>query len=92
MDELSSNPSVQGELAMLQAESARRRAIQEEELAVASGIQLSVLDFVEHGGLPPSVEALTAWLEIRDIDTSKWGKGEAKTVQEFFHELWAGER
>ena len=37
------------------------------------------------------MEALTAWLEIRDIDTSQWGCGEAKTVQEFFHELWAGE-
>jgi len=91
MDELSKTPSVQGELAMLQAESERQRTVHEQELAQASGVHLSVLDFVERGGLPPSVEALTAWLEIRDIDTSLWGCGEAKTVQEFFHELWAGE-
>jgi len=91
MDKVSTSPSIQSELATLQAESARQRVMQEEELAQASGIQLSVLDFVEHGGLPPSVEALTAWLEIRDIDTALWGTGEAKTVQEFFHELWAGE-
>lgn len=91
MDTLSKYPSVQGELASLQLESARQRAVQEQVLAQASGVTLSVLDFVEHGGLPPSVEALTAWLEIRDINTSLWGCGEAKTVQEFFHELWAGE-
>jgi hypothetical protein len=91
MDQLGTSTSVEGEFAALQAESARQRAIQEAALAEVSGVQLSVLDFVEHGGLPPSVEALTAWLEIRDIDTSQWGVGEAKTVQEFFHELWAGE-
>ena len=51
-------------------------------------ICVQVLDFVERGGLPPSVESLTAWLEIRDIDTSLWGQGEAKTVQEFFHEVY----
>ena len=81
MDTMSTSPSIQTELALLQAESARQRTIQEEVLAQTSGIQLSVLDFVEHGGQPPSVEALTAWLEIRDIDTALWGTGEAKTVQ-----------
>ncbi|EKX32452.1 hypothetical protein GUITHDRAFT_121382 [Guillardia theta CCMP2712] len=83
--------NIEAEFREMKEKNAEFQAKQDEMLASISGVHLSVLDFVERGGLPPSVESLTAWLEIRDIDTSLWGQGEAKTVQEFFHELWAGE-
>jgi len=83
--------NIESEFRQMKEKNAEVRAKQDEMLASISGVHLSVLDFVEHGGLPPSVESLTAWLEIREIDTSLWGQGEAKTVQEFFHEIWAGE-
>ena len=62
-----------------------------EHLERVSGVGKSVLDFIETGGIPPSVEALYAWLEYRGIDTAQWGKGSAKHVRELFHEIWSGE-
>ncbi|KAJ1476548.1 hypothetical protein T484DRAFT_3087366 [Baffinella frigidus] len=83
--------SVQNEFMRLQSDSAKQRSSNLQSLADFAGVHFSVLDFVEKGGMPPSVESLYAWLEFRNIDTRRWGAGEAKTVQELFHELWAGE-
>ena len=51
MDQLSPGSSVQSELQQLQEESRRERALQEDALAEAAGVKISVLDFVERGGL-----------------------------------------
>mmetsp|Transcript_58695 Transcript_58695/g.138328 ORF Transcript_58695/g.138328 Transcript_58695/m.138328 type:complete len:490 (+) Transcript_58695:242-1711(+) len=90
LDQVTS-PSVESTLAKLKEESAKMHQQHALELQNAAGVHLSVLDFVLDGGMPPSVEALTAWLEYRGIDTALWGKAQAKTVQDFFHEIWAGE-
>ena len=51
MDQLSPGSSVQSELQQLQEESRRERALQEDALAEAAGVKISVLDFVERGGV-----------------------------------------
>lgn len=83
--------SVQSEFLRLQRDSIMQSTSHLESLAAFAGVHSSVLEFVERGGMPPSVESLYAWLEFRKIDTRRWGAGEAKTVAELFHELWAGE-
>ena len=79
--------SVQSEFNRLQQKSIVQGRSQLDALADFAGVHSSVLDFVERGGMPPSVESLAAWLEFRNIDTAKWGVGEAKTVAELFHEV-----
>ncbi len=36
---------------------------------------------------PPSVEALRAWLLLRDVDLSLWGQGPCKSVRDLFREV-----
>ena len=46
-----------------------------------------MLDFVLCGGIPPSVEALKAWLMFRDVDLSTWGSGARKSIVDLFDEV-----
>jgi hypothetical protein len=39
------------------------------------------------GCSPPSEEALRAWLLLRDVDLSLWGRGPCKSVRDLFHEV-----
>jgi hypothetical protein len=43
------------------------RALHLEALEKLTGVRHVVLDFIETGGIPPSVEALYAWLEYRCV-------------------------
>jgi hypothetical protein len=36
---------------------------------------------------PPSVEALRAWLLLRDVDLSQWGAGPCKSVEDLYNEV-----
>lgn len=83
--------SVEAAFKRLSDEADAQRVEHLETLEHFTGITTSVLDFIEGGGIPPSVEALYAWLEYRGIDTSVWGKGQAKQVSDLFHEIWGGE-
>jgi len=40
---------------------------------------------------PTSTAALTTWLHTHQIDTTAWGQGAAKQVDDLWHELMAGE-
>jgi hypothetical protein len=61
--------------------------VQAEAIARASGVAGHVLDFVVDGGIPPTVDALRAWLLFRDVDISAWGTGPCKSVEDLFHEV-----
>lgn len=51
----------------LTLESEKMRALHLEALEKLTGVRHVVLDFIETGGIPPSVEALYAWLEFRYV-------------------------